>query len=73
MVHIDNTDGQSAGAFKLGQYALANALYTPVPNVMLGPEGGWIRARTTRMDSVVENDHVQLSFKYSFATSIGGQ
>ena len=28
---IDNTDGESATAFKAGQYTLGNLLYTPVP------------------------------------------
>src|SRR5262245_57114907 len=41
-VTIDNSSGQNADAFKLGQYALANVLYTPVPNVMMGVEAGWI-------------------------------
>ena len=41
MIDIDNSDGQSADAFKKGQYALANLLYYPTPNVFLGPEIQW--------------------------------
>ena len=40
---IDNTDGQAADAYKTGQYALGNLLYTPVPNVMVGGEFQWGR------------------------------
>ena len=38
---IDNSNGQSYDAFKLGQYALANLLYYPVPNAMMGVEFQW--------------------------------
>jgi hypothetical protein len=38
MVNIDNTNGQQANAFKSGNYALANLLYYPVENAMLGVE-----------------------------------
>ena len=43
MLDIDNSDGQSANAFKKGQYALANVLFYPVKNVMFGPEIQWGR------------------------------
>lgn len=71
-VEIDNTSGQAADAFKLGQYFLANVLYTPVPNVMMGIEGGWDRRENFSDGFDFENTHVQVSFKYSFSSSIGG-
>ncbi|HET9234316.1 MAG TPA: DcaP family trimeric outer membrane transporter [Candidatus Eisenbacteria bacterium] len=71
-LRIENSNGQSDSAFKLGQYALANLLYSPVPQVMMGVEGGWIRRENNRDGFDTENYHVQLSFKYSFATTIGG-
>ncbi|HET9234997.1 MAG TPA: DcaP family trimeric outer membrane transporter, partial [Candidatus Eisenbacteria bacterium] len=71
-LRVENSNGQSDDAFKLGQYALANLLYSPVPQVMMGVEGGWIRRENNRDGFDTENYHVQLSFKYSFATSIGG-
>ena len=82
-VNIDNSDGQAADAFKMGQYVLANVLYTPVPNVMMGVEGGWIHREnkqegvTTTFNSVtaktekVDQYHVQVSAKYNFALSLG--
>jgi hypothetical protein len=70
---IENSSGQTPDAFKLGQYFLANVLYTPVPNVMMGVEGGWI-GRENNSDGFEEgNAHIQVSFKYSFATSVGGR
>jgi len=71
-LRIENSNGQSDDAFKLGQYALANLLYSPVSQVMMGVEGGWIRRENNRDGFDTDNYHVQLSFKYSFATSIGG-
>jgi hypothetical protein len=82
-VSIDNSDAQTADAFKLGEYALANVLYTPVPNVMMGVEGGWIH-RENKQEGVattfngiagntakVDQYHVQVSAKYNFALSLG--
>src|SRR4051812_13347614 len=40
---IDNTDAQAPNAFRVGQYALGNLLYSPVPNVMFGSEFQWGR------------------------------
>ena len=65
-------NGQSPDAFKLGQYALANMLYTPVPKVMMGVETGWILRENNSDGFSSENWHVQVSFKYSFSTLLGG-
>ena len=82
-VNIDNSDGQGADAFKIGQYALVNLLYTPVPNVMMGVEGGWIHRENnkegvaTTFQGVngntekIDQYHVQVSAKYNFAISLG--
>jgi len=71
-LEIDNTDGQAASAFKLGQYALVNLLYMPVPKVMMGVEAGWIRRENFEDGWETENTHVQFSFKYNFSTTVGG-
>ena len=69
---IDNSNGQAPDAFKKGQYFLANLMYYPAPKVMVGIEGGWIH-RDNFSDGWSEDDtHVQVSFKYSFSTTIGG-
>ena len=69
---IENSNGQSPDAFHLGQYALANILYTPVPKVMMGLETGWIKRHNNSDGFSSENWHVQVSFKYSFSTMLGG-
>jgi hypothetical protein len=66
---ISNSNGQDSSAFKQGQYALANLLYYPVQNAMLGVElqygsranfsDGW------RTDIV----KIQFSFRFNFSHS----
>jgi len=69
---IDNTDGQAASAFRVGQYALANVLYTPVKGVLMGPEFQWGQ-RSNHSDGFTSNDYkLQFSFKYNFSAEIGG-
>lgn len=68
---IDNSNLQDPSAFKKGQYALANILYHPAPNVLLGPELQWIK-RDNFSDGFSSRDFkVQFSAKYSFDFSIG--
>ena len=63
-------DGQAPGAFKTGQYALANLLYSPVRNVTTGGEFQWAR-RDNFADGFTFNDfRLQFSFRYIFSTSI---
>jgi len=77
-VDIDNSEGQAPDAFKLGQYALANVMFTPVQDVMWGIEVGWIQRENK--DAVppdtdaftVDDYHVQVSFKYNFSFNVGG-
>jgi hypothetical protein len=69
---MDNTDGQAANAFRIGEYALGNLLYTPVPNAMVGAELQWGR-RTNFSDGFSsEGLKLQFSFKYNFSAKIGG-
>ena len=72
-VDIDNSAGQDPEDFKAGQYALANLLYYPVKNVMLGPEIQW-GYRENNSDGWDVNDfRVQFSAKYSFGYTFGGK
>ena len=69
---ISNSDGQAPNAFKTGQYALGNLLYTPVPNAMVGAEFQWGR-RTNNSDGFHSDGvKLQFSFKYNFAVKLGG-
>jgi len=71
LIKIDNSDLQDPSAFKKGQYALANLLYHPAPNVLIGPELQWIK-RDNFSDGFSSRDFkVQFSAKYAFDFSIG--
>jgi hypothetical protein len=69
---IDNTEGQSGNAYRLGQYALGNLLYSPVPGVMMGGELQWGRREMFRDPYVGEGLKLQFSFKYNFSQKFGG-
>jgi hypothetical protein len=69
---IDNTDAQAPSAFKNGQYALGNLLYTPVPNVMVGGELQWGRRENFSDGFHSDGFKVQFSFRYNFSVNIGG-
>jgi hypothetical protein len=68
----DNSDGQAANAFKDGQYALGNNLYTPVPNVMSGVELQWGRRQNFADGFHADGFKLQFSFKYNFSWKLGG-
>lgn len=69
---IDNTDGQLPSAFKTGQYALANLLYYPAPNVMVGGEFQWGRRENNSDGFHSDGKKLQFSFRYNFSHRIGG-
>jgi hypothetical protein len=70
---IDNSNGQTPNAFKSGQYALFNLLYTPVKDAMVGGEFQWGH-RENFSDGFTSSDYrLQVSFKYNFSYRLGGQ
>ena len=70
MINIENSNGQSANAFKRGHYALGNLAYYPVENVMIGGEFQWGR-RENFLDGFTSNDYrIQFAFKYNFSKKI---
>jgi hypothetical protein len=73
LVDIDNSDGQAPNAFKKGQYALANILYYPTPNVFLGPEIQWGKRENYRDGFTSDDVRIQFSAKYNFKLSLGGK
>ncbi len=81
MYSIDNSSGQNASAFKRGDYALANLLYHPLPNLMYGVELQYGK-RTNKGDGQMEDGkriesfddiRVQFSIKYTFGATLGGK
>jgi DcaP outer membrane protein len=73
LVDIDNSDGQSDDAFKKGQYALANILYYPTTNILLGPEVQWGKRENFRDGFTSDDFRIQFSAKYNFKLSLGGK
>ena len=73
MVDIDNSDAQTDNAFKKGQYALANILYHPTPDVFLGPEIQWGKRENFRDGFTSDDVRIQFSAKYNFKLSLGGK
>jgi hypothetical protein len=68
----DNTDGQAPDAFKVGQYALVNLLFTPTPGVMMGGEFQWGQRQNNSDGFTYDGYKLQFSFKYNFSHKFGG-
>jgi hypothetical protein len=70
---IDNSNAQLPIDFKNGQYALANLLYYPVPDVMVGGEFQWGK-RENFSDGFSFSDYrIQFSFRWNFAYKLLGK
>jgi hypothetical protein len=70
MVNIDNSNGQAPNAYRRGMYGIANLLYNPVPNVVIGGEFQWGR-RENFSDGFASDDfRIQFGFKYNFSKRI---
>lgn len=67
MLSVDNSNGQAPNAFHRGHYGLANLLYYPYENVMMGGELQWGR-RENFLDGFRADDfRIQFSFRYNFS------
>jgi hypothetical protein len=69
----DLPDGQSDDTFAEGFYALANLLWHPLPNVMVGGELQWAERDNFRDGYSSDDFRIQFSAKYSFSTTLGGR
>ena len=67
MVDIDNAAASAPDAFKRGQYALGNLLYSPVAGVTTGVELQWGNRENNANDFKADIFKVQFSFKYAFS------
>lgn len=66
-VDVDNTDTQIASSFSKGQYAVANLIYYPVPNMLAGVEFQWIGRDNFSDGWTSDATKIQFSFKYNFS------
>jgi hypothetical protein len=67
--YVDNTNLQSDGTYKSGQYASANLLYTPVPSVMVGGEVIWGDLEVLHGDTQ-DDVRFQFTVKYNFGIKL---
>ncbi|MGZ8392541.1 MAG: DcaP family trimeric outer membrane transporter [Gemmatimonadales bacterium] len=70
MVDIDNSELQAPSAFKRGQYALGNVLYTLAPGVTTGAELQWGDRENFSDGFSSDQVRIQFSFKYAFSKSL---
>jgi hypothetical protein len=72
MLNIENARLQEAAAFHRGQYGLANLLFYPTKNAMMGGEFQWGR-RDNFADGFTFDDYrIQFGFRYNFDYKLGG-
>jgi hypothetical protein len=64
---VSNLNFQTGDAFNRGQYASANLLYTPFPQLLIGGEFMW-GERKDKNGAVGDDSRVQLTVKYSFSS-----
>lgn len=67
MLDIDNSDGQSSSAFRRGHYGLANVLYYPADNAMVGVELQYGTRENYSDGWKTDIFKVQFSFRYNFS------
>jgi hypothetical protein len=72
LLDIDNSDGQTADAFRRGSYALVNLIHYPVPGVLVGAELQYGKRENNSDDFTSDDVRVQFSFKYNFSHTVGG-
>jgi len=69
----DLPDGSSDDAFAEGLYALANLLWHPVNNVMVGAELQWAERENFQDGFKSDDFRIQFSAKYNFSATFGGR
>lgn len=72
LLNMTNASLQLPNSFRRGMYGLANLLYYPVDDVMMGGEFIWGRRDNFRDGWVYDDYRVQFSFRYNFSFKFGG-
>jgi hypothetical protein len=72
-VDIQNSDLQTEDAFRIGQYASVNLLWTPVKNILMGGEFQWGYRQNKGFGYSFNDYRLQFSAKYSFSQTFGGK
>ena len=64
---VDNTSLQAGNAFRTGQYASVNLLWTPDPHLLFGGEVMWGQ-REDKNGATGDDSRIQFSAKYKFSS-----
>jgi hypothetical protein len=67
VVKIDNANGQLPSAFKEGDYAITDLIYSPVNNMILEIELQYLRRKNFSDGWTATDPRIQFSFKYNFS------
>lgn len=66
-VKLANTNAQSPHAFNLGEYALANVIYTPAANIFLETELQFLRRKNFKDGWSTTDPRIQFSVRFNFS------
>ena len=66
-VNINNSNGQAPNAFKMGEYILANLIFTPVKNVMLELELQYLKRKNFSDGWTTTDPRIQFSCRFNFS------
>jgi hypothetical protein len=70
LVRIINSNGQAANAFKMGQYAITNLIYTPVKDVILELELQYLHRKNFSDGWSTSDPRIQFSFRFNFSQKV---
>jgi hypothetical protein len=66
-VKIDNSNGQLPSAFKMGEYAITDLIYSPVKDMILELELQYMKRKNFSDGWSVTDPRIQFSFKFNFS------
>lgn len=66
-VSISNSDGQLPSAFKMGEYAITNLIYTPAKEVIFELELQYLDRKNFTDGWIASDPRIQFSFRFSFS------
>jgi hypothetical protein len=66
-VKINNSNGQKASAFRMGEYALTNLVYTPYKNVIFELELQYLDRKNFTDGWTTTDPRIQFSFRFNFS------
>jgi hypothetical protein len=66
-VKIDNSNGQSPSAFKMGEYVITNLIYTPYKDVFFELQFQYLNRKNFSDAWTASDPRIQFSFRFNFS------